>query len=128
MESVVDTPFTDSPTPGTQTRNATVQRNQRYVWAVTWCAKDANTLQANLQNIAVRFAVNGTNIDPGLVTQTPAHTLNNLSCVDWLVTLSNFTANPLTLTKTMTLKKPVFDGNTVYAAGDYVYQYNVTVQ
>jgi hypothetical protein len=30
-----------------------------------------------------------------------------------------------TLTKTLTLRNPVFDGKTIYAAGSYGFQYNV---
>jgi hypothetical protein len=129
LDSVVDGAFDDSPTPVTQTRNATVQRSQSYTLGSTWCATDQATLTKNLPNIDVKFAVNGSQVDSRLVTRTqPQTSSNGLSCADYFVVLSDWAAGSVTLTKTMTLKNAVFDGITIYAPGDYVYQYNVQAQ
>jgi hypothetical protein len=127
LDSVADSGFADSVTPITQTRNAIVQANQTYVWSVTWCASDANTLQKNIPNIAVSFAVNDRPVDPGLITQVQ-HNIQNLSCIDYFVLLSNWQPGQVSLTRTMTLKAPTFDGNAIYGAGNYLYKYNVTAQ
>jgi len=128
LDTVADRGFTDSPLPTTETVNANVQSNQAYTWVETWCAKDNATLQNNLKDISVSFAINGSSVDSGLITQTTPHQLNGLSCVDYFVILSNWVAGQqATLTKTLTLRKPVFDGKTIYAAGSYVFQYNVQI-
>ncbi len=128
LDSVIDAAFSDSPTPDVQTRNATVQRSQAYSWDATWCAKDAATLNKNLPNITVKFAVSETPVDAKLVTQSQPHNINGLSCVDYYVVLSDWAAGTVSLTKTLTLKDATFDGTTIYAPGDYVYKYSVTVQ
>ncbi len=128
LDSVLNTAFNESVMPEKQTRNATVQSSQTYNWSTTWCANNAQTLSQNLANIAVTFAVNGTPVDSKTVTQTQPHNAQNgLSCVDYFVVLSDWQPGQVTLTKTMTLRSPVYDGMTVYAPGDYVYEYVVNV-
>ncbi len=129
FDTTLNAAFDDSVTPGMQSRTATVQRSQSYVWDATWCAKDATTLNSNLQNIGVSFAVNGSPVDAKLIAKTAPHNgPNGLSCADFFVILSDWAAGQVSLTKTVTLRAPVFDGTTVYGQGDYVYQYTVNAQ
>jgi len=128
LDSVLDTQFNESVSPDKQTRNATVQSNQNYNWVTTWCANNAQTLSQNLANITMTFAVNGTPVNSQTVTRTQPHNAENgLSCVDYFVVLSNWQPGQVVLTKTMTLRAPTYDGMTVYAPGDYVYEYVVNV-
>lgn len=129
LDTTLDMPFADSVQPETQSRNANVKQGQTYNWVLTWCALDANTLNKTLPSINVTFAVNGQAVDSRLVTHTAPHTeQNNLSCVDYFVVLSGWSPGQVALTRTLRLSNPVFDGSTVYAAGDYVDQYTVQVQ
>jgi predicted Zn-dependent protease len=129
LDTTLDTPFNDTPSPITQSRNATVQRGQTYVWDATWCARDAATLNNNLQNIAVTFAVDGRPVDANLVSRNgPQNGPNGLSCMTFFVLLSDWAAGQVSLTKTLTLRAPVYDGTSVYSPGDYIYQYTVNVR
>ncbi len=129
LDTTLDSAFNDSTMPGTQSRTATVQSSQTYSWPATWCAKDAATLAQNLQSISVTFVVNGAPVNANQVTKIPQRSgPNGLSCADFFVLLSNWQPGQLSLTKTMTLKAPVFDGVSVYSPGDYVYQYTVNAQ
>jgi hypothetical protein len=128
LETALDTGFTESLTPTTQTRNAIVIREQQYTWSLTWCATDAATLQKNLNDMEVTFAVNGDAVNQNTVTRTPPHDINGLSCADFVVLLSNWTGSNMTLTRTLRMKNAVFDGKTIYGAGDYVDQINVSVR
>ncbi len=128
LDQTLDAPFSESLTPGTQTRSATVQANQTYALVTTWCAKDQNTLTKNLPNLVAKFTVANNPVDQNLITQTQPHTANGQSCVDWFIMLSGWQPGQVTLSRTLTLKSPVFDGNSIYAAGDYLYEYNVQVQ
>ena len=92
-----------------------------------WCASDTQTLTAGLANIAILFSVNGQAVDPSLITQTNV-ALGQLSCAEFFVILSDWTPGNVSLTATVTLRLPVFDGQTIYAPGDYVYQYNFQVR
>lgn len=128
LDSTLDQPFDQAIQPTAQIRNATVSRGQSYVWILSWCAVDQATVQANTRNINVSFAVNGDRIDPNLITRTAPQESDGLSCVAYLVTLSGWSGNTLTLSRTLTFTRNTFDGTLVYAAGDYVDQYNVTVR
>jgi hypothetical protein len=132
LDSVIDAAFADSPTPQTQTRNATVQRSQSYTLPVTWCASDQATLTKNLQNITVSFAVNGSPVDSSIITKTQPKTgqngQNGLSCANFFVVLSDWSSGNVKITATISLKDAVYDGMTIYAPGNYVYEYNVQVQ
>jgi hypothetical protein len=128
LDSALDSPFTESGTPTTQTRNATVESKKSYNWSATWCAKDEVTLTKNLNDITVSFAVGNQQVDPKLVTRSgPRNGPNGLRCADFSVMLSDWTPGQMTLTRTITIRNPVYDGFTIYAQGDYVYRYNVTV-
>ena len=127
LESVLSSPFADSASPSTQTRTGNISGSPSYLWEQMWCASDAQTLTAGLANIAILFSVNGQAVDPSLITQTNV-ALGQLSCAEFFVILSDWTPGNVSLTATVTLRLPVFDGQTIYAPGDYVYQYNFQVR
>ncbi len=127
LDTILATPFANSAAPGTQTRTGTVVSTQSYVWGQTWCATDAKTLAANLANITFTFNANNKPVDPKLVLQSNVSGTQGLSCTEYFVILSNWAAGNVSLSATLTLKQPVFDGQTIYPPGDYVYQYNLQV-
>jgi hypothetical protein len=51
-----------------------------------------------------------------------------LYCVDWFVVLSDWRAGRVALASTLRMRDAIFDGLQVYAPGDYVYQYDVSVR
>ena len=124
LDNILNSPFADSASPATQTRTGNVVASQSYVWAQTWCASDAQTLTATLANISVTFSVNDQAVDPSLVTKKNV-SQNQLTCAQYFVFLSNWTPGNVSLTATLTLKQPVFDGQTIYSPGDYIDQYNL---
>ncbi len=128
LDTTLDSPFEQSIAPGTQSRTATVSRSQSYHWVVTWCAANASTLQTNLRNISAAFSINGSAINTSAITQTAPYTSSNLTCTDWWVLLSGWSGSGVTLSSTLSLRSSVFDGNVVYAAGDYTNQYTVAIQ
>jgi hypothetical protein len=129
LDTTLDRPFTESTSPDTQRRNATVSGDTVYNWETTWCAADEQTLLDNLASLDVSFAVNGREIDRNIVSQSrPFQGGENLSCVMWYLILSDWSAGNLTLTRTLSVRDPIFDGFSVYDAGDYVNEYNVTVR
>jgi hypothetical protein len=124
LDSVLQSPFADSAAPDHQNRNGTVSTSQSYAWEETWCATDNQTLASGLANITVTFAINGTPVDPSAVTQADT-SQNQLSCKEYGTVLSGWSPGNVTLTATLTLKQAVFDGQTIYPPGDYVYEYDI---
>jgi hypothetical protein len=127
LDSVLSSPFADSASPATQTRTGNVIASQSYVWDQTWCASDAQTLTGNLANMSVTFRVNGQAVDSTLVTKKDV-SQDQLSCAQYFVVLSNWMPGNITLTATLTMKQPVFDGQAIYPAGDYIYEYDLQVR
>ncbi len=127
LDSVVSTPFVDSTTPITQSTTATVIAENAYVWGISWCAADSSTLQTNLESIAVEFRVNGERVGDDLVS-IALEDRNNLSCADAFVLLSNWSSGSVNLESTLIFTDAIFDGLSVYAEGDYVYQYQVVIR
>ncbi len=126
LEGALQSGFANSAAPGKQERSGTVSSAQSYAWTQTWCATDAQTLSDNLAAMDFAFAVNGEPVDSSLITQNKA-TQSGLSCAEFGVVLSSWTAGNVTLTATMTVKDAVFDGQTIYSAGEYIYQYDIQV-
>ncbi|MEO8607191.1 MAG: matrixin family metalloprotease [Chloroflexota bacterium] len=124
LDGALESAFASSATPGEQARNGTVDPSQTYAWEQTWCATDANTLAGNLPDISVQFAVNGEPVDSSLVTQRNFSS-SQYQCVGYSVLLSGWSTGLVNLSSTLSLKAPVFDGNTIYPQGDYVYTYAI---
>jgi hypothetical protein len=124
LDTTLDTQFASSASPGKQTRNGRVSATQSYNWEQVWCATDAQTLADNLANMTAKFNVNGQDVDPSLITQADVSN-NQYQCKSFSVTLSNWTPGSATLTATLTANQPVFDGEAIYPAGDYVYEYDI---
>ncbi|MBZ0288961.1 MAG: matrixin family metalloprotease [Anaerolineae bacterium] len=122
LDSALESSFAGSATPVEQSRNGTVDPTQAYAWEQVWCATDADTLAANLPDISVTFRVNGEPVDPALVTQRN-FTMGRYQCNSYSVILSDWSTGQVNLSATLSLAAPVFDGTTIYPAGDYVYTY-----
>jgi hypothetical protein len=122
LDVALESPFASSANPGTQSRNGTVDPAKSYAWEQTWCATDADTLAQNLADITVTFAVNGEPIDQSLVAQRN-FTGGQYQCTGYSVILSDWQTGQVNLSSTLTMDAPVFDGSTIYPAGDYVYNY-----
>lgn len=127
LDSALSSAFANSAAPGKQERGGAVDSSQSYVWQQTWCATDDQILEESLANINMQFSVNDRAVDPSLVTEARA-TNAPYSCNIYFVALSDWTPGNVTLISTLNLLEPVFDGQTIFPDGNYVYQYNITAQ
>jgi hypothetical protein len=126
IAAVLDRPFADSPTPIRQSASASVRAAQPYIWSVVWCASDAPTLERGLGTISVRFAIDGVSVPANAIATTRADR-DGLACAVYATLLSGWRGAGVSLTATMTLAQPVFDGFTIYSAGDYTYAISARV-
>lgn len=126
LDSILATPFANSAGPGSQARSGTLNSTQSYVWDLEWCATDAKTLSTDLKNIVVKFTVDNQDVAANLITQSDVPN-SQLSCAKYFVILSNWTLGTVEMEAKLTLKQAVFDGQTIFPPGDYVYQYNIQV-
>ncbi|MHB8753000.1 MAG: matrixin family metalloprotease [Aggregatilineales bacterium] len=124
LDSVLTSPFTMSATPVKQTRQGTVNRSQSYVWAVEWCATTTQTLAMDEASITPSFSINNQPVDSKLIAMANV-TSNPLSCVAYFVVLSNWSPGNSSLVSTLTLKQPVYNGQLIFATGDYSYESDI---
>lgn len=127
LDSVLDRPFADSVSPTTQTRSGVVDADETYVWAITWCATDENTLEDSLDSFDVEFEINGDNVRSRNINEVFS-TQNRLACVSYFVLLSDWEGDSVELTAVLTLEDAVFDGRSVYSEGDYIYNYEIEIR
>jgi hypothetical protein len=92
-----------------------------------WCAVDDTTLQNNFQHITVSLYFNDKQLGSDVVHTLAFTSANNLRCGDVGVLMTNWANGQYILKAVATFQDKINDGISDYAAGDYVFEYNVTV-
>lgn len=110
--------------PGTLTFTIPLAKPTTAIWAYAWCSKDADTLTANLENISLKFVLDGEVVPPGQMTTFDTES-NGKSCRLFYAALSDWPVGEHHLTTTATFTSAINDGTTDFAAGDYVLDYTV---
>jgi hypothetical protein len=117
----------DSSKPATLTYTVDVTDNLPVYFVYGWCAVDEKTLQANFQHITVKLYFNGEELGKDVVQNLTYTTQDNMSCLDFGVLMSDWPDGEYKLKAVATFDEKINDGISDYAAGDYIYEYNVTV-
>jgi hypothetical protein len=117
----------DSAKPGTLTYTVNVTDDLPVYFTYGWCAVDDQTLQANFQHIKVKLYFNGEELGKDVVQNLTYKTQDNLSCLDNGVLMSNWPNGEYKLRAVATFDQKINDGMSDYAPGDYIFEYNVTV-
>lgn len=125
IETVLNRTFIDSTTPLAQSATGVTLADQGYIWSLSWCARDEATLRSNLRQIDFMFEANITPITQATQVITSE---GNLTCALSFVLLSGWQGSRITLQSTLRLNEAVFDGFSVYSAGDYIYNYDLSIR
>jgi len=110
--------------PGTLTFTIPLSKPTTTIWSYAWCSKDADTLTQNLENITLKFVLDGETVPLGQMTTFDTES-NGKSCRLFYAALSDWPVGEHHLTTTATFKSAINDGTTDFAAGDYVLDYTV---
>jgi hypothetical protein len=113
--------------PGTLTFTVNITDDQPTYFSYGWCAVDDVTLQNNFQHIEVSLYFNDDKLGKDVVHTLSFASANNLHCADFGVLMSDWPNGEYQLKAVATFKDKINDGMADYAAGDYVFEYNVTV-
>jgi hypothetical protein len=119
---------TDSSKPGTLTYTVNVTDNLPVYFVYGWCAVDDKTLQANFQHITVKLYFNDVELGKDVVQNLTYTTQDNLHCLDYGVLMSDWPDGQYKLKAVATFSDKINDGMSDYPAGDYIFEYNVTVK
>lgn len=113
--------------PGTLTFTVNITDDQPTYFSYGWCAVDDKTLQNNFQHIAVSLYFNEKKLGTDVVHTLSFTSTNNLHCADFGVLMTDWPNGQYKLKAVATFKDKINDGMADYAAGDYIFEYNVTV-
>ena len=114
--------------PGTLTFTVNITDDKPTYFSYGWCAIDDVTLQNNFQHISVSLYFNGDKLGKDVVHTLSFTSANSLHCADFGVLMSEWPNGEYKLKAVATFNDKINDGMADYAAGDYVFEYNVTVE
>ena len=114
--------------PGTLTYTVTIEDNKPVYFNYGWCTTTEEILKQNFEHIAVRLYINEEQLGNDEVHNLSYSTADNLLCIDFGVLLSDWPPGEYKLEAIATFDQKINDGLSDYEAGDYIFQYNVSVE
>lgn len=119
---------TDIGSPGTRNYQGTVKPQQEYLWPFYWCALDQKTLDQNLENISVRFFVNGEPIPSENIFYYLYDTNTGWKCSYRAVVIGGWQNNSqVDLKLAYQIQNHINDGRSGYESGDYIHILTIEV-
>ena len=130
LEALAKEQYTDKDyaKPGTLTYTVNITDEKPTYFSYGWCAVDDTTLQNNFQHINVSLYFNDKKLGSDVVHTLSFTTADNLHCGDFGVLISDWPNGEYKLKAIATFNDKINDGMADYAAGDYTFEYDVTVK
>ena len=116
----------DSSQPGTLTYTVEIKDDKPTYFNYGWCATTEEILLQNFQHIKLALYFNGEPLGSNVVHPV-SYQLNEMVCLDFVALLSDWPKGEYQLTAVATFDEKINDGIADFEAGDYIYEYNVTV-
>lgn len=113
--------------PGTWTFTVKLTEQKPVFFSYGWCTTTQEILKQNFEHITVNFYFNDEKLGKDVVHPLSLSQPNGMVCQDYGVLLSDWPAGKYTLKAVATFDQKINDGTADYDAGDYVFDYNVTV-
>lgn len=120
--------YTDADTaqPGTLTYTVEITDDRPTYFNYGWCTSTEEILQQNFEHIKIALYFNGDAL-PSDVVHPITYQLSDMVCLDFVALLSNWSNGEYQLRAVATFDEQINDGIADFEAGDYIYEYNVTV-
>ncbi len=112
--------------PGTLKFTVSLSTTDEILWAYPWCASSQATVTQNLQNIKLKFVLDGKDVTSQMQQVDLAN--NGQQCHVYFVALTNWPTGSHHLVTTAAFTSTINDGTTDYAPGNYILDYTVNVQ
>ena len=116
----------DSAQPGTLTYTVEITDDRPTYFNYGWCTTTEEILQQNVEHIKLGLYFNGEPLGSDVVHPV-TYQLNDMVCLDFVALLSDWPNGEYHLSAVATFDEQINDGNADFEAGDYVYEYKVTV-
>ena len=118
----------DRKTPGTLTFTIKITDDTPTYFNYGWCTTTQEVLEQNFEHITVKLYFNEEQLGNDVVHPVSFTRPDGLVCVDFGVMMSAWPNGTYTLEAVSTFNETINDGIADYAAGDYIFVYNVTVE
>jgi len=113
--------------PGTLTFTATVTNDKPTYFNYGWCTTTEEILQQNLEHVKIRLYFDGKELGKDVVHPITFTRSDGFVCVDFGVLISDWSPGEYQLETVVIFDEQINDGAADFEAGDYIYEYNVTV-
>jgi hypothetical protein len=129
LEALAKEQYTeDMAKPGTRTFTVKISDEKPTFFAYGWCTTTEEILKQNVQHMKVTLYFDDEPLESDVVHPLSLTRSDGLVCVDFGALLSGWTNGEYKLKAVATFADKINDGLADYPAGDYVFEYNVTVQ
>ena len=116
----------DSSKPGTLTYTVEITDDRPTYFLYGWCTTTEEILLQNFEHIKIGYYLNGEALEKEVVHAFPSQ-VNDMVCLNFVTLLSNWPNGEYQLTAVATFEEEINDGLADFDAGEYIYDYNVTV-
>lgn len=114
--------------PGTLTFTAKVPNDQPIYFSYGWCTTTEEILRQNFEHINIKLSINGDELGNDVIHPISFTRPDGLLCLDYGVLITEWPAGEYDVETAANFDEKLNDGLADYEAGDYVFQYNVTVE
>ena len=128
LAALAEERYSDAETnqPGTLTYTVNITDDQPTYFNYGWCTTTEEILQQNFEHIKIGLYFNDEALQSDVVHPI-TYQLNDMVCLDFVALLSNWPNGEYRLRAVATFDEQINDGLADFEAGDYIYEYNVTV-
>ncbi len=120
----------DTDQPGTLTYTVEISDDTPTFFNYGWCTTTEEILEQNFEHIKIGLFINGEALGRDVVHPITYQVTNQgteMVCLDFVALLSNWPNGEYQLRAVATFDEQINDGLADFEAGDYIYEYNVTV-
>lgn len=129
LEALAEEQYTeDLFKPGTRIFTVKITDEKPTYFGYGWCTTTEEILKQNLEHIKVKLYFNNDELGSDVVHPLSITRSDGLVCVDFGVLMLEWSDGEYKLKTVATFDQKINDGMADYAAGDYVFEYNVTVK
>jgi len=114
--------------PGVLTFTVNITDDKPTYFNYGWCTTTEEILRQNIEHITVKLFFNGDELAADVVHSITFTRSDGLVCLDFGALMSNWPAGEYKLEAVATFDQKINDGLADYEAGDYIFEYNVTVK
>ena len=118
----------DFSVPGTLTFTVRVTDDKPTYFNYGWCTTTEEILEQNFQHIQVRLYFNDKQLGEDVVHPVTFTRPDGFVCLDFGVMMSDWVNGEYQLKSVVTFEEQINDGAADFEAGDYIYEYNVSVK